>query len=38
MPDIYVVNESSLVSDADLQTWTAAVQKQIDNDVGPFWG
>ena len=38
MPDIYVVNESSLVSDQDLQTWTAAVQKQIDNDVEPFWG
>lgn len=38
MTDIYVLNESSLVSDAVLQTWTAAVQKQIDHDVAPFWG
>lgn len=38
MPNIYVVNESTVVSDADLQTWTAAVQKQITNDVAPFWG
>jgi hypothetical protein len=38
MPDIIVVNESTLVSDTDLATWTAAVQQQITNDVAPFWG
>ena len=38
MPDIIVINESTVVSDEDLATWTAAVQRQITEHVAPFWG
>jgi hypothetical protein len=38
MADIIVVNESTMVSDADLATWTRAVQRQITEQVAPFWG
>lgn len=35
---IYVVNESTVVSDADVKKWCKAVQKQIKRDVVPAWG
>jgi hypothetical protein len=38
MTDIIVINESTVVSDADLAVWTKAVQRQIDEEVAPVWG
>jgi hypothetical protein len=38
MPDVIVINESTVVSDADLATWTRAVQRQITEQVAPVWG
>jgi hypothetical protein len=38
MADLYVINESTVVSDEDLATWTRAVQRQITEQVEPFWG
>lgn len=38
MSDVFIVNESTVVSDADLQIWTRAVQRQITEQVGPSWG
>lgn len=35
---IWVVNKSTLVSDADAQTMVAAVNKQMARDVEPVWG
>src|SRR3954466_4796421 len=38
VPDIIVLNESTVVEDADLATWTRAVQRQLDEHVRPYWG
>lgn len=38
MPDVVVINESTVVSDTELETWTRAVQRQITEQVGPVWG
>ena len=38
MPDVIVINESSVVNDDDLATWTRAVQRQLNEQVGPIWG
>jgi hypothetical protein len=38
MPDIFVINESTIVNDADLATWTRAVQRQVTEQFEPFWG
>jgi|tagenome__1003787_1003787.scaffolds.fasta_scaffold20959323_3 hypothetical protein len=38
MPDIVVINESTVVRDEDLMIWTRAVQRQLDEHVAPFWG
>lgn len=35
---IYVVNESTVVGDADVKRWCKAVQTQIRRDVVPAWG
>jgi hypothetical protein len=36
--DIAVLNESSVVNDSDLQVWVKAIQRQLDEQVEPFWG
>jgi hypothetical protein len=36
-PTISVVNESTVVSDADLALWTEAVQRQINEHLKPIW-
>lgn len=38
MPDIIIINESTCVSDEDLKTWTAAIQRQLNEHVTPLWG
>lgn len=38
MPDVIVINESTVVNDEDLAAWTQAVQRQITEQVAPYWG
>jgi len=35
---ISVINESTVATDAQLEQYVAALQKQVDNDFGPIWG
>src|SRR5437764_261398 len=37
MPVIAVINESDEVADADLAVWVNAIQRQLLEDVAPFW-
>src|SRR5712692_6656281 len=37
MPVIAVVNQSNDVTDADLTTWVNAIQRQLLEDMAPFW-
>ncbi len=38
VPDIAVLNESSVVTNEQIKTWTAAVQRQLNEHVLPYWG
>jgi hypothetical protein len=38
MINIAVVNQSTVVKDADVATWTAALQTQVSRDFLPIWG
>jgi hypothetical protein len=38
MPDIAVLNESTLITDAAVETMLAAFDQQWNNDLGPIWG
>src|SRR5277367_1455096 len=38
VPRISVVNESTLVADAEVQAWVPALQIQVSRDFAPIWG
>ena len=38
MPQIAVVNESTVMADADVQKMLAAFQQQWNKDLAPVWG